>query len=199
MPRRYLRAFIKTSLLIGLLLAMLRLANPSFYYQIKYQIPVVPNGSVSAASADRMVKYNPFYNHHYAVLVNMTLPSSNPRMAVVDLRQTKTLFKTRSMHGKASGGKWATKFSNQFGSNKTALGRYVIVEEYRGHFGGAYRLAGIDATNSNAYSRSIVLHQSSSVRNNTIGRSKGCPAVSQQALASMKPYLRVGTLVWLYR
>ena len=169
------------------------------YYRIKYFTSSMPVRILTAASVNKMVNRNLLYNHDYAVLVNMALPSSTERMRVIDLRRKVTVFETRTMHGKASGGTWATKFSNHFGSNKTALGRYVIVEEYRGHFGEAYRLAGIDATNSNAYSRSIVLHQSSSVRNNTIGRSKGCPAVSQQALASIKPYLRVGTLVWLYR
>ena len=80
----------------------------------------------------------------------------------------------------------------------SALGRYVIVGEYKGRFGKAYRLTGLDATNSNALARSIVLHSSDYVAFDRIGRSEGCPAVSKEALNAMKPYLDEGTLVWLY-
>ncbi|WP_374221712.1 murein L,D-transpeptidase catalytic domain-containing protein [Hymenobacter sp. DG01] len=160
-----------------------------------YQAPGYP----SVKSLARLVDHNPFYNQHHALLINMTLPSSAPRLRVVDLQKGKIVFETWVMHGEGSGNVRATHFSNRQGSNQTALGRYVVVGQYRGKFGRAYRLAGLDDTNSNALSRSIVLHSSRYISRGHVGRSKGCPAVSQAALKTMKPYLQIGTLVWLYR
>ena len=167
------------------------------YYKVKYYTGVSSSG-LPEKMVSRMSQANPFLNNRYAVLINLAQPSSFSRLRVYDLRRQQTRFATRVMHGKRSGKVWATRFSNRVGSNMSALGRYVIVGEYKGRFGKAYRLTGLDATNSNALARSIVLHSSDYVSVDRIGRSEGCPAVSKEALNAMKPYLGEGTLVWLY-
>jgi hypothetical protein len=170
----------------------------SSYYRIKYYTCVEQERNIRNA-VKRTALSNPFFNKHYALLIDMSQPSSAARMMVYDIQRQQAVLSVHSMHGKSSGGKWATKFSNQLGSHKSSLGRYVIVGSYRGKFGKAYRLVGLDETNSNALTRSIVLHHSAYVREDRIGRSDGCPAVSPQALELMNPYLEPGTLLWIYR
>lgn len=167
------------------------------YYRLKYYTVKPPVASKIAART--VCGANPFFNQRYAILIDMARPSSQERLQVMDLQRMKPVLQTRVMHGKHSGSLFAAHFSNQIGSNKTSLGRYVVVGEYKGKFGQAYRLAGLDNSNSNALARSIVLHSSKWVSTDRIGRSQGCPAVSVSALASMKPYLHEGTLVWIYK
>ncbi|CAD0009831.1 peptidase [Flavobacterium chungangense] len=69
-------------------------------------------------------------------------------------------------------------------SNCTSLGIYSIGNNYNGIFGKAYRLSGLDETNSNAFKRAIVLHYYSAVpyeeQDRSISRSHGCPMVNEQ-------------------
>ena len=185
-------------LVIGAIAARFSRTSLSTYYRLKYYVHDVPKHPALGAVAG-MIKHNPFFNQRHALLVDMSLPSSANRMSLYDLSHRTVLFQTRVMHGAKSGKVIPTQFSNRLGSNKTALGRYVIVGTYKGHFGLAYRLTGLDNSNSNALARSIVLHRSAYVRANRISRSEGCPAVSSAALAHMKPFLKEGTLVWLYQ
>ncbi|MDO7849572.1 murein L,D-transpeptidase catalytic domain family protein [Hymenobacter sp. M29] len=168
------------------------------YYKIKFWVPVIAKHP-TILDTRKMIFSNPFYNQHYVLLVNMKLSSSVPRMQILDIANSEVVFRTRVMHGKNSGGQLAVHFSNLSGSNMTSLGRYVIVGQYSGKYGKAYRLAGLDATNSNALSRSIVLHQSRYFGFGKIGRSEGCPAVSKKAMIEMTPYLKTGTLIWVYK
>jgi hypothetical protein len=186
------------AVLLGLLLACYIEVYPAWFYRLQYFV-AVPPGLGRLAAARAMTKANPFFNPRHAVLVDMRRPSPEPRLAVYDLRTGRCLLRTRVMHGQGSGSRLARIFSNRKGSLRTALGRYVIVRAYRSRFGRAYRLTGLDATNDNALSRSIVLHASRSVRPGHIGRSDGCPAVSADALRRMRPWLRPGTLLWIYR
>ena len=194
--RAYVLAVVTA--LVSLLACLFKNPCWSTYYRIKYITFNAPRHA-SLQAVSRLVGRNPFYNQHYAILANMEGASSSTRLEVVDIRRRQVVYRTQVMHGRNSGKTFATEFSNRLGSNKTALGRYVIVGQYQGKFGKAYRLAGLDATNSNALARSIVLHQSKYVHKHKIGRSMGCPAVSPQALASMVPYLKEGTLIWLYK
>jgi L,D-transpeptidase catalytic domain len=200
MPHKLLskrRLLFCASLLALLLAYVIDDIGLTAYYRVKFWTPYTATRP-DIAMLRMMYRWNPFYDRCHAVLVNMKLPANAPRMQVLDLVNNEVVFKTRVMHGKRSGGRWAVHFSNSIGSNMTSLGRYVIVENYSGKFGAAYRLAGLDATNSNALSRSIVLHKSPYAGLTRIGRSEGCPAVSPEALLAMKPYLQKGTLVWLY-
>ena len=172
--------------------------GPAWYYRLKYYAPY-RNNSDKVIAAQRTVQVNPFFADDFAVLYNLSKPSSICRLGLYDLTSRRCLVRTRALHGRGSGSQMAYYFSNKPGSGKTALGRYVIVDIYYGRFGRAYRLAGLDATNDNALARSVVLHSSAHVRSGHTGRSEGCPTVSDSALQAMRPYLRIGTLVWLYR
>ena len=49
-------------------------------------------------------------------------------------------------------------YSNENGSQLRSLGIYKIGAKYKGRFSDAYRLHGLQATNSNALSCNLVLH-----------------------------------------
>lgn len=75
------------------------------------------------------------------------------------------------------------KFSNAPESRSTSLGKYSIGKPYNGKFGKAYRLHGLEKTNSNAFARSIVLHHYSAVpfdeQDHYIVNSQGCPMLNE--------------------
>ncbi|SEO29636.1 L,D-transpeptidase catalytic domain [Flavobacterium sp. CF108] len=133
-----------------------------------------------------MMKIDHKYNNKIAFLVDMKVPSGKNRFFVYDLEKNEIIDQGLVAHGSGSetGINGMLKFSNEPNSNCTALGRYAIGKNYKGIFGKAYRLMGLDETNDNALKRAIVLHSYSAVpaeeQNYYISRSKGCPMVSEQ-------------------
>lgn len=126
------------------------------------------------------------YNKKIAFLVDMRIKSGKNRFFVYDLVNNKILDQGLVAHGSGSETpvRGELKFSNEPNSNCTALGRYSIEKCYKGIFGKAYRLHGLDETNNNALKRAIVLHHYSAVpeqeQDYYISRSKGCPMVNEQ-------------------
>jgi len=117
-----------------------------------------------------------------AILVDMSLPSWKKRMFTVNLQNDSVLISGICAHGQCDDyTKEDVKFSNVPGSNCTAQGRYRIGGKYSGQYGQAYKLFGLDSTNSNAFNRVIVYHYYSCVsdfEDSTVCRSNGCPMVS---------------------
>ncbi len=113
--------------------------------------------------------------------------STKKRLYIIDLNKKELLLNTWVAHGQNSGDNEATNFSNINNSLSSSLGFYVTGEVYRGIHGKSLKLDGVDeGFNSNARSRSIVVHGASYVSNGTIkalgrlGRSQGCPAVAPE-------------------
>jgi len=133
-----------------------------------------------------MLNVNSKYNSKIAFFIDMRIPSGKNRFFVYDLQNNKILDQGLVAHGCGSetGIKGELKFSNVPNSNSTSLGRYSIGNNYKGIFGKAYRLFGLDETNSNAFKRAIVLHHYSAVpyeeQDHYISRSHGCPMVNEQ-------------------
>jgi len=110
-------------------------------------------------------------------------------------------------HGSGSGnGADELIFSNVKNSNCTSIGKYKVGTSYTGNFGLAYKLYGLDNTNSNAFDRFVVLHSHACVPNNEVNPlpicvSLGCPTVSPAFLNSLKTYLDESLrpiLLWIY-
>ena len=90
---------------------------------------------------------------------------------------------------------WLQQFSNADGSYASSSGAFVTGAEYGGKHGRSMRLVGLDATNSNALDRAIVVHSApyeteAMARDmGKVGRSQGCFTVTdadlQQVLARM--------------
>lgn len=113
--------------------------------------------------------------------------STKKRLYIIDLSKKELLVNTWVAHGQNSGADEATNFSNINNSFSSSLGFYVTGEVYRGIHGKSLKLDGMDeGFNSNARSRSIVVHGASYVSDSTIralgrlGRSQGCPAVAPE-------------------
>lgn len=88
-------------------------------------------------------------------------------------------------------------FSNRMGSEASSNGAYLTSEYYQGRYGRSMRVRGLDATNSNAEARAIVVHTAWYAEPNVVaqtgrlGRSEGCFALPhrslQEALARLGP------------
>lgn len=116
----------------------------------------------------------------------MKIPSGKNRFFVYDLKANKILDKGLVAHGSGSETeiKGKLKFSNVPNSLSTSLGSYCIGNSYVGKFGKAYRLHGLDKTNSNAFRRDIVFHYYYDVpykeKDGYICNSFGCPMVNKK-------------------
>jgi hypothetical protein len=128
---------------------------------------------------------HPQYNAEMAYFIDMKVMSGKNRFFCYDLKKNVLLDQGLVAHGSGSetGNGVDLKFSNTPNSYCTALGTYVIGEKYTGVFGKAYRLKGLDKTNNNAMTRSIVLHHYNAVpyseQSQPIANSLGCPMVNK--------------------
>lgn len=133
-----------------------------------------------------MIKVDSKYNQKIAFLIDMKVPSGKNRFFVYDLEKNQVIDQGLVAHGSGSetGIKGMLRFSNTPNSNCTALGRYSVGKTYKGIFGKAYRLAGLEESNNNALKRAIVLHYYSAVpyeeQDYYISNSHGCPMVNEQ-------------------
>lgn len=133
-----------------------------------------------------MINIDRKYNSKIAFLVDMRIPSGKNRFFVYDLEKNQVIDQGLVAHGSGSetGVKGMLKFSNMPNSNCTALGKYSIEKCYKGMFGKAYKLNGLEETNCNALKRAIVLHHYSAVpyeeQDYYISNSHGCPMVNEQ-------------------
>lgn len=132
-------------------------------------------------------------NTRFGFLADMKLPSGRKRFFIYDMQYDSVLFSGLVAHGSGNTYSENIQFSNEPGSYCTSPGRYKIGSAYYGKFGLAYKLHGMDASNSNAYARAVVLHSYSCVPDNEIPgeicESLGCPMVSPAFLAKLQTYL----------
>jgi len=131
------------------------------------------------------LKKNPKYNKDVFFLIDMRIPSHKYRFFVYDAKKNQITDSGLVAHG--SGSETETdelEFSNIDGSLMTSLGKYYIGNSYNGTFGKAYRMYGLDKTNSNAFLRNIVLHSYHKMpyeeQKSPIVLSWGCPMVNEK-------------------
>lgn len=108
----------------------------------------------------------------------------------------KVIYECMAAHGEGHGEprKAAPKFSNEENSWLSSLGKCRIAERYNGQFGIAYRLDGLEESNSNVRKRCVVLHAYSSILPFQIypfrsARSKGCVMISPHAMKKIDALL----------
>lgn len=128
------------------------------------------------------------YSTSYCMLADLELPSGKNRFFVYDLNKDSIVLSALVAHGSCNSmyleKAW---FSNEPGCGCSSSGVYKIGGSYSGRFGKAFKLFGLDSTNSNAYKRSIVLHCYPQVPDHEIypdelGNSLGCPMVATKTL-----------------
>jgi hypothetical protein len=139
----------------------------------------------------KLIAKNEKYSREIAFLVDMKIPSGKNRFFIYDLKANKIIDQGLVAHGSGSetGIQGRLKFSNINNSLSSSLGRYYVGKSYNGRFGKAYKLYGLDKTNSNAYDRNIVLHEFERVpyteQDEPICNSLGCPMINE------KYYMRI--------
>jgi hypothetical protein len=138
-------------------------------------------------------------------VIDYTLPSTEPRLWVLDLDRGKVLFHELVAHGAGSGDKFATHFSNVNESRATSLGLFLTGDTYEGGNGYSLKLKGLDAgVNDLAEMRKIVMHGAWYVSNDhsrqfgMIGRSWGCPALPAQDAPAVIDAIKGGSFVYSY-
>lgn len=138
-------------------------------------------------------------------VIDYSKPSSERRLWVYDLKTKQLLFEELVAHGQGSGDNLATHFSNNDESHQTSLGLFVTSDTYVGKNGYSLRLDGLDkGVNDRARDRAIVMHgapyvsQSFVKANGRLGRSWGCPAISELVARKMIDTVKGGGLVFAY-
>jgi len=154
-----------------------------------------------------MIGYNSFSltNKKVITIIDFSKPSTEKRLFIIDIENRKLLFQTFVAHGKNSGLIKPTKFSNRIGSNQSSLGFYRTAGTYKGKHGYSLMLDGLEkGINDNARKRAIVIHGAKYVseefieKNNRLGRSWGCPAVSDELSKEIIDLIKDGSCLYIY-
>lgn len=150
--------------------------NERLHHKIKTLLPVLNSGK---------------FNNNICFMIDMNIASGKNRFFVYDIKKDSIVDAGLVTHGRCNSN-WleGRKYSNTVGSGCTSLGKYKIGNAYNGRFGLAYKLHGLDSTNSNAFNRYVVLHSHECVPGNEVDpypicQSDGCPTVSPSFLKEL--------------
>lgn len=141
------------------------------------------------------------------VVVDFSMPSSAPRMLLVDVARGKRQL-LHVAHGRGSDPRhsgWLESFSNVAGSNASSRGAYLTGAHYSGKHGRSQRLVGLEPSNDRAEERAIVIHgawySNDEIlrRTGKLGRSEGCFAVAQAQIDPLLDWLGPGHLLYADR
>lgn len=147
------------------------------------------------------------FSTEYCFLIDMSLPSGRNRFFIYNLQKDSVVAAGLVAHGSCNTlFLKKARFSNTPNCGCSSVGRYKVGYKYKGRFGRAYKLHGLDSTNSNAFRRAVVLHAYDCIPDREIYplpacNSLGCPMVSYAFLdraagvidRSPKP-----VLLWIY-
>jgi hypothetical protein len=154
---------------------------------------------------DNVEKTGMVHNKQYVTIIDYSMPSSEKRLWVLDVKNQKVVYNTYVAHGKNSGENYSTKFSDDPKSQESSIGVYVTKGTYEGHNGNSLVLAGLDkGFNDRAESRRIVMHPAPYVDENIlenygrIGRSWGCPALNPQIAQPIINTIKGGSVMLVY-
>ena len=138
-------------------------------------------------------------------VIDFSLPSTQERLFVINIKTKELIEKSLCAHGKNSGELYATTFSNTSESNESSLGFYIANETYNGKHGYSLKLDGQEpGINSNARERGIVMHAADYVSKafinatGRLGRSQGCPAVPTDQFQKIISLIKGGSCLFIY-
>ena len=146
------------------------------------------------------------YNKTICFLIDMSLPSGQNRFFVYNLKKDTLQNSGLVTHGRCNQ-EWlkGRKYGNTVGCGCTSIGRYRIGAAYKGKFGLAFKLYGLDKTNDKAFSRFVVLHAHDCVPETPIDddicQSDGCPTVAPGFLKQLQPIIQASSrpvLLWIF-
>jgi hypothetical protein len=138
-------------------------------------------------------------------VIDYSKPSTTKRLWVFDLRSHNLLYEELVAHGQGSGNNFATQFSNEPETHQSSIGLFQTEDTYIGKNGYSLRLKGLDeGFNDNAYDRAIVMHGAPYVnetiarKQGRLGRSWGCPALSEAVAQHVIDEVKGSGLVFAY-
>ncbi len=174
-------------------------------------LPVIDNAAT--AKINTMARQAAQYastkkmNTQFCFLIDMTIASGRQRFFVYDMKKQTIIKSGLVTHGRCNEN-WLTgrKYDNAIGCGCTSLGKYKVGNAYNGKFGLAYKLYGLEAANSNAYNRFVVLHSMQCVPEAAVDpypicQSDGCPTVSPGFLKELSPMINASkqpVLLWIF-
>jgi hypothetical protein len=224
LDKNFMKIALKTFILtIGVLLTISAFGY-FFWYKPKFIKPSKSNASAFIPVKATVKEETMLRIHHKATqvkdylavnrldnnrcfLLDMRIPSGQNRFFVYNLDKDSVEIAGLVTHGSGIRNNTGNPvFSNTPNSNCTSLGKYKIGEPYYGKFGLAYKLYGLEKTNSRAFDRFVVLHAHECVPGSevyplTICESWGCPTVSPAFLVQLKAYIKASSkpiLLWIY-
>jgi hypothetical protein len=158
-----------------------------------------------ALQATRCAVHTGIESPERLAVIDFSLPSSQRRLWIFDLEEGRLVMRELVAHGKNSGNKHSTTFSNTHESYQSSIGLFKASESYYGKHGYSLRLDGLEqGINDQARKRAIVIHGADYVAPSwvrdygRIGRSHGCPAVRQEVIQEVVDTLKGGQLVFKY-
>ena len=138
-------------------------------------------------------------------VIDYSLPSTEPRLWVLDLDSKELLFRELVSHGVNTGENFATRFSNRVGSRQSSLGLFRTEGTYYGRNGFSLRLEGLEpGINHKALERTIVMHgawyvsEEFAEEHGRLGRSWGCPALDNDVAPEVIETIKDGSLLFIY-
>jgi len=141
----------------------------------------------------------------FLTIADFSQSSNAKRLYVIDLEKKKVVFNTYVSHGRNSGEEFAGKFGNESESHKSSLGFYLTGPVYIGAHGTSMKLYGLEkGFNHLAEERGIVVHGASYVsesfirENGRLGRSLGCPAVSEKDCLPIITSIKEGSCFFVF-
>lgn len=157
------------------------------------------------AAFTSMIRHEEVHRKILAI-ADMTLPSTEKRLYLIDMDRKKLLLNTWVAHGQNTGELYARHFSNKEGSHQSSKGLYAVGNRIISpKHGPALLLHGLDeGINCQAESREIIMHKADYVsksfieENGHLGRSWGCPAVSTEAMPHMLKHLTNKGLLYIH-
>ena len=162
--------------------------------------------SSHAAKAKQFANKHRFSNS-VCFLIDMSVDAGKNRFFVYDLSRDSIIDNGLVTHGRCNQ-VWLVgrKYGNEVGCGCTSVGKYRVGPAYRGRFGLAYKLKGLDSTNNNAFKRFVVLHAHECVPENEVHpypicQSDGCPTVSTSFLTRLATTIDESSrpvLLWIY-
>jgi hypothetical protein len=178
--------------------------EPAFASKRVYISPIL----ISRVSQARNYARENDFSTNYCFFVDMSIHSGRKRFFVYDLERNEVLISGLVAHGSCRESYLTeARFSNIPGCGCTSVGKYKVGETYRGQYGKAYKLYGLESSNSNAFRRAVVLHGFSCVPDEeiypkSVCNSLGCAMVSLNffnALSLIVDRSKKPIILWIYR
>jgi hypothetical protein len=160
---------------------------------------------MAASGFNKLVNHGRLTNDSIISIIDFSLPSSEKRLFIVDIKNFRVLVNTFVAHGRNSGKALAKYFSNSPRSFKSSPGFYITGSTYYGKHGYSLKLHGVEKRiNDNAERRALVIHGADYVSESLIhsqgyiGRSLGCPAVSEKDKFTVINTIKEGSCLFIY-